>query len=125
MGRNLRSAVPNFHKNLIPKWPDMEKLRENDDIQRMQQHTRYNIKHRARLLPQLSAGTSVAIANNDEKDIVQKKKNSPRHYVVQTPTSTLRRNRVHLVPLPDTSESTQVSKDCPEVVLDTRTFEKE
>ena len=125
MGRKLRSAVPTFHKNLIPKWPDMDKLRENENIQRMQQQQHYNIKHRARFLPQLSAGTSVAIANYDEKGIVQKKTNSPRQYVVQTPISTLRRNRVHLVPLPDTSESTQVSKDCPEVVPDTRTFGKE
>ena len=125
MGRKLRSAVPTFHKNLIPKWPDMDKLRENENIQRMQQKQHYNIKHRARLLPQLSAGTSVVIANYDEKGIVQKKTNSPRQYVVQTPTSTLRRNRVHLVPLPGTSESTQVTKDCPEVVPDTRTFEKE
>ena len=90
---------------------------------RTKQH--YNTRQKARLLPQLSAGTSVAIANYDEKGIVQKKMNSPRQYVVQTPTSTLRRNRVHLVTLPDTSESTQESKDCPEVVTDTKTYEKE
>ena len=79
----------------------------------------------ARLLPRFSAGTSVAIVNYDEKAIAQKKTNNSRQYAFQKPKSTLRRNRVHLVPLPDTSESTQVSNDCPVVVPDTRTFEKE
>ena len=77
------------------------------------------------MLSQLSAGTSVAIANYDEKGIVQKKTNSPRQFFVTTPTSALRRNRVYLVPLPDTSESTKVFKDCQEAVPDTTTFEKE
>ena len=116
MGRRLRSTVPTFHENLIPRWPDIEKLREHENIQTMQQQQQhFNTRHRARLLPQLSAGASVAIANYDEKGIVQKKSNSPRQYVVSTPTSTLRRN----------SQSTQESKDCQEDVADTRTFKQD
>ena len=127
MGRRLRSTVPTFHENLIPRWPDIDKLREHENIQKMQQHQHLNTRHRARLLPQLSAGASVAIAKYDEKGIMQKKSNSPRQYVVSTPTSTLRRNRVHLIPLPETSQSqsTQESKDCQEDVADTRTFEQD
>ena len=127
IGRRLRSTVPTFHENLIPRWPDIDKLREYENIQKMQQQQHFNTRHRARLLPQLSAGASVAIAKYDEKGIVLKKSNSPRQYVVSTPTSILRRNRVHLIPLPEASQSqsTQESKDCQENVADTRTFEQD
>ena len=114
MGRKLRSTVPTFHENLIPKWPDMDKLQKSESIQRQQQQQQhFNVKHEAKLLPPLSAGAEVKIANYDDTGVVQEKTNSPRQYVVQTPTSTLRRNRVHLVPLPDSnrSESSQVPED--------------
>ena len=112
MGRKLRSTVPTFQENLIPRWPEMDKLQKSENIQRQQQQ-HFNVKHRAKLLPPLSAGAEVKIANYDDTGVVQRKTNSPRQYVVQTPTSTLRRNRVHLVPLPDSnqSESSKVSED--------------
>ena len=91
----------------------MDKLQKSENIQRQQQQQHFNAKHRAKLLPPLSAAVEVQIANYDETGVVRGKTNSPRQYVVQTPTSTLRRNRVHLVPLPDSnqSESSQVSED--------------
>ena len=116
MGRKLRSTVPTFPENLLPRWPDMDELQKNENMQRMQQQQHFNVKHRAKLLPPLSTGAEVKIANYDQTGVVQEKTNSPRQYVIQTPTSTLRRNRVHLVPLPDSnqSESSQVSEDCKE-----------
>ena len=114
MGRKLHSTVPTFHENLIPRWPGMNKLQKSENIQRQQQQQQhFKTKHRAKLLPPLSVGVEVKIANYDETGVVQGKTNSPRQYVVQTPTSTLRRNRVHLVPLLDSnqSESSQVSED--------------
>ena len=128
MGRKLRTTVPTFHENLIPKWPDMDKLQKSENIQRQQQQQQhFNVKHRAKLSPPLSAGAEVKIANYDDTGVVQGKTNSPRQYVVQTPTSTLRRNWVHLVPLPDSnpSESSQVSEDRKEGNPEPRTVVQE
>ena len=105
----------------------MDKLQKSEDIQRQQQQQHFNAKHRAKLLPPLSAGVEVKIANYHETGVVQGKTNSPRQCAVQTPTSTLRRNRVHLVPLPDSnqSESSQVSEDRKEGNPEPRTFEQQ
>ena len=94
----------------------MNKLQRNENIQRLQQQQNFNVKHRTKLLSPLPAGTEVKIANYDEAGVVQGKTNNPLQYVAQTPTSTLRRSRIHLVPLPDSnqSESPQVSEDCKE-----------
>ena len=82
MGRKLRNPVPTFHENLIPRWPDMNKLQKSENWQRQQQEQYFNVKHRAKLLPPLSVGTKVKIANYDETGVVYGKTNSPRQYVV-------------------------------------------
>ena len=38
MGRRLRSTVPTCHENLIPRWSDIDKLREHENIQKVQNY---------------------------------------------------------------------------------------
>ena len=44
MGRTLCSVVLILHENLIPRWPGMDKLWENENIKRVQQQQHFNIR---------------------------------------------------------------------------------
>ena len=105
MGRCIRSTVPTFPSQLDPKLPDFSTLQQYEQSSRVQQQILYNKKHRAAPLSILHPGTEVCIKDHDLPGIITQKANYPRSYVVQTPLSSLRRNREHLVPSEPYSDS--------------------
>ena len=100
MGRKLRTTIPVFHTQLEPKWPDLRKLNDKETVYRKKQQDYFNTRHRAKPLPPLCIGQEVKITNQEKPGIVVEKGQSPRQYIIRTPTSNLKRNRVQIIPLP-------------------------
>ena len=102
MGRKIRTTVPVFHTLLTPKWPNLVQLQEQEAQRKIQQEKYFNTRHRAVPLQKLTQGTEVRITTHSEPGVIKNDIESPRQYEVETPTGVIKRNRVHLVPLPRT-----------------------
>ena len=109
MGRKLRTTVPVFHTQLQPKWPDLDKLNETERSYRHKQQAYYNARHHAKPLPQLYPGQEVKIKTHAQPGIVVEKSQSPRQYVIATPTTEVKRNRVQITPLPPSTPSVKTA----------------
>ena len=102
MGRKIRNSVPTFHTKLNPQWPDLDKVQAREAASKMKQQSTFNSRHKAIPLTPLEPGTEVHhVKDLKRPGIVVKPAETPRSYVVETPTSTVRRNRAHLIPMPD------------------------
>ncbi|MGH0127348.1 UNVERIFIED_CONTAM: hypothetical protein FKN15_039378 [Acipenser sinensis] len=102
MGRRIRTTVPTLKQNLIPEWPDLNVVRQNDTKAKQSYEKYYNRKHSTRPLPQLSIGDRVRVKTDGEREwkttgIVRGRCTTPRSYIVQTERGdTPRRNRRHI-----------------------------
>ena len=101
MGRRLRTSIPTLHLNLVPKWPDIENFKERQAEIKAKQVSNFNQGHRARALPAIDTNTPVYVKDKDTTGVVTGPAETPRSYVVDTPTGTVRRNRIHLIPDPN------------------------
>ena len=110
MGRKIRTMVPVFHSLLTPKWPNLAQLQEQEAQSRARQEKYFNTRHRAMPLQRLSQGTEVRITTHPEPGVIKNDTESTRQYEVQTPTGVIKRNRVHLVPLPQEASNEQTFK---------------
>ena len=70
---------------------------KDNDIKEKQKHY-FDQHHRVKQLPELSQDQTVWIPDRKENGEVVDKHITPRSYVVKTPTTTMRRNRRHLIP---------------------------
>jgi hypothetical protein len=106
MGRKIRTMVPIVDTLLDPKWPDVQKLRQKEDVSKLKQKQYFDNRHSARPLHPLNPGTEVQITTHAEPGVIRKETECTRQYEVETPTGTIKRNRVQLVPIPrDTGEN--------------------
>ena len=69
-----------------------------------------NSRHKAILLPPIGPGTIVFVKDLQRSEKVIEAAATIWSYEVETPTSTIRRNRVHLTPLPDQRENQQLDQ---------------
>ena len=99
MGRKLRTTVPVALTQLVPHLPNFSKLKEKEKQLRERQRKNFNHHHRAVDLKPLQAGDNVWIPDTSSEGTVVTETN-PRSYVVQTPDGIYRRNRRHLLLLP-------------------------
>ena len=104
MGRQIRNSVPSFHTQLKPQWPDLDNLHVRESVSKLKQEIVFNTRHKAKPLPSIRPGTEVFVKELQRLGIVIEAASTPRSYKVETPTSTIRRNRVHLTPLPNQQE---------------------
>ena len=102
MGRRLRSTLPQPNNSFLPAWSYLEKFREQDHEFKREQERQYNKCHRTQQLPELPNDTAVWITTDGqtERGTVRCPAETPRSYLVDTPTSTVRRNRQDLIPVP-------------------------
>ena len=103
-GRQIRNSVPLFHTQLNPQWPDLDNLRTRESMSKLKQETVFNTRHKAKPLPSIGPGTEVFIKDLQCLGKVVEAASTPRSYKVETTTSTIRRNRVHLTPMPNQQE---------------------
>ena len=121
MGRKLRTTFPTITEQLLPNIPPKSVIKEKEIKIRDRQQKNFNTHHRASPLKSVNSGDLVYIPENAREGTVVEE-SSPRSYIVQTPEGTYRRNRRHLVPLPNAynSKNTNNVPDTPDRVLQTR-----
>jgi len=73
-------------------------------MSKLKQETVFNTRHKAKPLPSTAPGTEVFVKDLQRSGKVIEAASTPRSYKVETPTSTIRRKRVHLTPLPNQQE---------------------
>ena len=110
MGRRLRTRVPVLESQLVPKSVAPEAVRARDRSAKEVYKHHYDRRHGARTHPSLKSGQPVLMRVDEEKGGWKKagsvvESNMNRSYLVQTPDGSIyRRNRKHLLPLPQPSQ---------------------
>ena len=105
MSRNLRTTLPITREQRRPKVVDQSELEEKEEHLKGRQKKNFDQRHRARDLPPLEPGDTLWIPDRNSSGTVVEE-TSPRSYVVVTGDGSYRRNRQHLVQMPET-EPTQ------------------
>ena len=103
MGRKLRTTLPTVKSEMKPKLPDCSIFKYKDQAIKERQARNFDRRHGVRELPPLTQGDSVWITDEKAEGIVNKEI-AERSYQIETTKGTVRRNRKHLVALPDTKE---------------------
>ncbi|UYV61651.1 K02A2.6-like [Cordylochernes scorpioides] len=111
MGRRLRTSVPAIESSLIPRYLDSEALQEREKRKVINQKRLYDKRHDVHCLPPLQQGDSVWIRDQRVEGTVLHKSEEPRSYWVQTPQGKVRRNRLHLTPLPKMGGTMDASEE--------------
>ncbi|KAK0150891.1 Gag-Pol polyprotein [Merluccius polli] len=102
MGRRLRTPVPQHPSLLTPELPDSTLVAAKEKERRMKDTANFNKRHRVRDLSQLTPGQPVWITDTKSQGTVVSSHSAPRSYMVDGPAGSIRRNRHHLVPFPET-----------------------
>ena len=113
MGRRVHTNVPQIKHLFIPKWPYLKNFRRLDQKLKVEQKRYYDRRHRVRPLPPYPDDLSVWVNTGGRQvpgQIVQPA-NTPRSYLVNTPSGQVRRNqrdlRVRSEESPDTELETR------------------
>ena len=103
MGRRIRSSLPQVPQKFVPTWTFLKEFQTRDRKFKKQQTRNYNRRHRVRPLPQIADDSPVwsKTADSQTEGKVITATNAPRSYIVETPTGDVRRNRLHLKPIPE------------------------
>ena len=124
MGRNIRSTVPQTKAKLTPQWPYLQEFRRRNAEFKEKQKRQFDRRHRVLERDDLPDGTDVWITSEPNliPGTVVSAGESPRSYVVETPSGELRRNRTHLNVVPETSSGAPESPPTasPPKVIQTR-----
>ena len=107
MGRKLRTNVPATTTSLVPQWEFLATFREKDRERKVKQKQHYDQRHRTRPLPEIPNNSAVWIntGGNSIPGQIVTQSTTPRSYLVQTPSGTLRRNRSQINPAPNSQTS--------------------
>ena len=100
MSRRLRTTVPISADQRVPKAPDLTAVRMRDERAKSRQKRNFDAHRGARDLPTLSPGEWVWLPDRQESGRVVDE-TAPRSYVVDTPEGIFRRNRQHLIAIPE------------------------
>lgn len=123
MGRNIRSTLPVHNSSLLPEWSYIKEFQQANEKLKQQQKSDYDRRHRVRDLPEIPSDTDVWVTTGGHpipgRTITQS--DTPRSYIVETPTGETRRNRsqLNIAPPPTTDPQTTNSQLQPQA--ETRT----
>lgn len=104
MGRRLRTLLPTHPKKLQPQLPNKTILEQKEKKLKEKQKQNFDNRHKVSTLKPLKPGEDVWIPDTQSKGTVVKE-TEPRSYTVQTSEGTYRRNRRHLISLPQTDDT--------------------
>ena len=115
-GRRLRSNLPQTQEPLIPQWPYLQPVRNSEEEFKSKQEKAYDKRHHVTEVPSLPDDTSVWVRDENSLSTgkVLTQASTPRSYLVETPSGILRRNRLHLVVVPDDQTTSDISRSEPE-----------
>ena len=116
MGRKVRTTVPQTNHHLVPKWPYLDRFREQNRHFKQSQKKNFDKRHRVRNLSRIPDDTEVWVTSEEQpvRGRVMEQANAPRSYVVETPTGQVHRNRSHLTVVPETEPPAQQEPSQPE-----------
>ncbi|XP_038058795.1 uncharacterized protein K02A2.6-like [Patiria miniata] len=104
MGRELRTTLPTLPRNLRPKVINTHQLKAADKQRKAKSESYFNEKHGVRHLCELKPGDTVRIRNKTHLSPlgeVVRKAGPPRSYIVNVQGVEYRRNRRHLLLIPE------------------------
>ena len=115
MGRRLRTRVPQIREWFMPGWPYLKEFKAKNKTFKEKQKENYDRSHRVKPRTDMEDGTPAWVSNPSgerSQGHVIAPANTPRSYVVETPTGEVRRNRSHIVPqVPMPSTENQIPKE--------------
>lgn len=103
MGRQPRTKIPSLKKLLRPKQVDDKVVRHLDQRNKLNQKLNFDRRHRVVTRDHIPMDSTVWITDMKKEGRVTGQYKTPRSYMVETDTGTLRRNTEHLLTLPETS----------------------
>ena len=108
MGRKLRTDVPSTTAFHTPHWRFLKEFREKDKERKEKQKAEFDRRHRIRTLPDIPDNSDVWVTTRGNPVPGQTVCHSttPRLYVANTPSGTIRRNRsqINLAPSGNTPQ---------------------
>ena len=104
MGRQLRSNIPGVPMQFIPCLPNHTLVRRKEEQIRERHQRNFNQHHGARDLEPLKTGNFVWVTDKKSEGTIVRE-TDPRSYLVQTSHGTYRRNRRHLVLIPQSQNT--------------------
>lgn len=114
MNRVLRTTLPTTRTQRAPQVQDQKKVKARDEKQKLKQKQNFDNHHGARPLSNVNQGTTVWIPAREMEGIVNQEV-APRSLLVSTEDGAeLRRNRRHIIELPQTQveeQDTQTAND--------------
>ena len=96
MVRKIKSTMPTMPHHLKPQLPNQEFFKENEEY-RVKQKQNFDDRHKAQPLKHLPLEAAVYVTDMDCTGTVIRPSKKPRSYVVNTPTTVVRRNRVQQI----------------------------
>ena len=121
MGRKIHSTLPMATPSLVPQWSYLQDFQQANDKFKKQQKRNYDKRHRVRDLPEIPDDTDVWITTgrNPVAGRTVNMADTPRSYIVQTPSGEIRRKRSQLNIDPSTetidpSTETETAEDTQE-----------
>ena len=105
MNRKLRTTLPILESQLQPSIPEYSVVSEKEAMRKANIKRNFDVRHRANTLDPLPAGQQVWISGRRDGGVIVEQSQSPRSYIVSTPTGDLRRNRRHLTQIPDSENN--------------------
>jgi len=103
MGRKIRSTVPQIQSLLTPNWPYLSAFKKAHLLYKEKQKLNFDKSHRVKDQSDAPIGSEVVITTDDSPvgGRVIAPANTPRSYIVETPSGELRRNRSQFNVLPE------------------------
>lgn len=103
MGRRLRTPIPQTDVQLTPTWPYLEEFKRLNQKFKERQKADYDRQHRVQELPEIPTDSEVWVTSDNTavRGRVINPADTPRSYLVETPTGEVQRNRQHLNVVPD------------------------
>jgi hypothetical protein len=98
-GRQIKSTVPQIPQKLEPRLVNSKDLLQKEQNYRNYYKENYDKSKRAQYLPPLREGDGVFVKDMGIEGKIIKEDSRPRSFIVETPKSTIARNRRHLVKL--------------------------
>ena len=114
LGRKIRSTLPMPTSTLVREWPYVKEFQQANEKFKQQQKADYDCRHRVQDLPEIPDNTVlITTGGHPVAGRTVTMAETPRSYIVQTPTGEMRRNRSQLNIAPPTAD-TQTADHIPQ-----------
>ena len=115
IGRKIRTTLPMISRQLTPKTVNFKAIEERDAVIKDRYTRDYNRRHGVRELSPLRPGDTVRMKYDGEKTLrkegtILESREFPRSFTVDTGDGVYRRNRKHLVRVPEVQPSSRGAK---------------